>query len=77
MAIDTTMRFSVESLVARRKRTCVWETPAPGLEFNEVVTTSDPAETAAMRLVQMRRISRQFIASVGPNDERHELRLLS
>jgi hypothetical protein len=68
--------LSADALVARRKEKPVWEPSGPGVEFKEVPQAPAPAESEVERLTQMRTIARGFTATVGSNNERHELRLL-
>jgi hypothetical protein len=68
--------LAAEVLVARRNGKVVWEPPGPGVEFKEVPQAPAPADTEAKRLGQMRAVARGFTASVGPEGDRHELRLL-
>jgi hypothetical protein len=55
-----------------------WATQQPGIVWQPATETEPPAATAALRLVQMRRLAEQFTARLSSVDQRDEgeLRLL-
>lgn len=55
----------------------VWTPSAPGLDFASVPDADSPADAAAGRLIQMRRIVRRFQATLESRKNRRELRLLA
>lgn len=56
----------------------VWTTHEPGLEFNDLPDSPAPANTAAGRLLQMKKLSKDFTATKIERDgNQSELRLLT
>ena len=71
------LALSPNSLKATRKGQVTWTPRTAGIEFNPVKNAAPPAETAPLRLVQMRAIVRDFSAVVSDaSSGRQELRLL-
>lgn len=56
------------------KRT-VWTTSRPGVEFQRIPDAPAPVETRGGRLLQMRRLARQFSAVLTRDEVSHDLRL--
>jgi len=60
--------LSTSGLTASRAGKQVWTVPEPGVEFHPVPGALRPAETAAGRLLQMRRLAGQFSAEITERD---------
>jgi len=79
---DTKIDHEFQSLAktrlsARYQDKEVWR-PEPGIEFRPFPGEPPaPAKTPAARLAQMRKLMREFAASIGRQRWRHELRLLT
>ena len=67
-------------LVARDKSAVVWSPNVPGIKFEDIPGATEPAETPAARLRQMKSLAERFRATMtgwkGDNSDREELRLL-
>jgi hypothetical protein len=69
--------LSESPLAARYDDKEVWRTKKPGVSFVAVPEAPAPAATAAQRLLQMKRIARDFTATKTERDgSRQEMRLL-
>jgi hypothetical protein len=69
--------LATQPLVARRDDAEVWTTSQPGLSFARLSGAPAPASTAAGRLVQMKRLARDFAATKTERDgSKQEMRLL-
>lgn len=70
--------LSESPVVGRREGAEVWRTHEPGVRFSPLSDAPAPASTAAQRLLQMRRLSRDFSATKKERDgSQQELRLLA
>jgi hypothetical protein len=65
-------------LAARYEQRNVWTTSQPGLKFNLLAGAPQPATSAPQRLLQMKRLVKDFAATKHERDgSRQELRLLT
>jgi hypothetical protein len=74
--------LAIEPLTAERERKTIWEPAQAGIEFKPLTDFPAPAQTDAMRLIQMKSIAGRFRAEVikgppsFPDDSVWQLRLL-
>ncbi len=70
--------LSIGKLSAVRGARTVWEPSQPGIELKPLADAAPPAESAALRLVQLRSLSREFTAFHDDEGQPpEELRLLT
>jgi hypothetical protein len=69
--------LSLEPLVADRNEADAWSIKVPGIEPKKIPDAPVPADTAPLRLTQMRDLAREFSATTSLDGVDHDLRLLT
>jgi hypothetical protein len=69
--------LALEPLEAERNETNAWSIKVPGIEPARIAGAPVPADTAALRLTQMRDLAREFSATTTLDGVNQDLRLLS
>lgn len=68
--------LSLEPLTAERGEARAWSIDVPGIQLERVAKAPVPANTAALRLTQMRDLAREFSAATNLDGVDQELRLV-
>jgi len=69
--------LSLDPLIAERNETRSWKIDVPGIQPEKIAGAAVPAETAALRLTQMRDLAREFSATTSLDGVDQDLRLLT